>query len=128
MPNWYSHQKPQFRPCRTYQNVIGFCAACEIKVENDLPPSLSEYCDCDQYTRWICLPCKFREERENREYVVTRTKANSRADLVNAIKEGLPPPGHFAYIGVSRLLLLFPTMLNFVAVLVSVWGMTTKRW
>jgi hypothetical protein len=43
-------------------------------VERDLPLRLSEYCDCDQYTRWICLPCKVAEDKEDRNYYKTRTE------------------------------------------------------
>ncbi|KAH7355396.1 hypothetical protein BKA65DRAFT_498330 [Rhexocercosporidium sp. MPI-PUGE-AT-0058] len=54
-------------------NVICYCPACDEKVEADLPLSLSEYCDCDQYTRWICLQCKAKEEKTHGLYIRKRT-------------------------------------------------------
>ncbi|KUJ10857.1 uncharacterized protein LY89DRAFT_723404 [Mollisia scopiformis] len=76
MPNERGRQKQHFAftpyPITTY--VMCFCTACDEKVERGLPFSLSEYCDCDQYKRWICLPCKVKEEQMNIEYLKTRTK------------------------------------------------------
>ncbi|KAH8585934.1 hypothetical protein B0O99DRAFT_602889 [Bisporella sp. PMI_857] len=44
------------------------------EIERNLPISLSEYCDCDQYTRWICLRCKNIEDKLDADYYLTRTK------------------------------------------------------
>ncbi|EPE32258.1 hypothetical protein GLAREA_07391 [Glarea lozoyensis ATCC 20868] len=66
---------------------MGFCAACDLKVENDLPLSLSEFCDCDQYRRWICFPCKVKENCVEAKYIETRTKEVSRAASQEALAE-----------------------------------------
>ena len=58
------------------RNVICYCAACDENVEADLPLSLSRYCTCDQYTRWICLVCKAKEEKIYGLYHQKRTKVD----------------------------------------------------
>lgn len=55
-------------------SIIGYCAPCDEKIQRDLPPCLSERCDCDQYKRWICLPCKMDEDRLDERYFATRTR------------------------------------------------------
>lgn len=73
-PSYRSRRKPHHIPYPRPISIICFCAACDVEVERNLSLSLSEYCDCDQYTRWICLPCKVKEDQENRDYFQTRTK------------------------------------------------------
>ncbi|CZR69082.1 uncharacterized protein PAC_18983 [Phialocephala subalpina] len=69
-----SHRRPHNEPTASSYNVICYCTACDESVEADLPLSLSEYCDCDRYTRWICLKCKGREEKISGLYYQKRTK------------------------------------------------------
>jgi len=71
---WHSRRRPHLDPAMQSHDIICYCAACDEKVERDLPLRLSEYCDCDQYTRWICLPCKVKENKEDRNYYKTSTK------------------------------------------------------
>ncbi|KAH6671470.1 hypothetical protein B0J14DRAFT_670666 [Halenospora varia] len=86
---------PRYRSCRSQHhlsypqpnNIICFCAACDVKVKRDLPLSLSEYCDCDQYTRWICLPCGVQEDQMNQEYFKTRTKTDQ--EWAGDLEEGM---------------------------------------
>ncbi|PVH75927.1 hypothetical protein DL98DRAFT_518383 [Cadophora sp. DSE1049] len=56
------------------RNIICYCKRCDNAVEADIPLSLSEYCDCDQYTRWICLRYKETEAKVNTLCYKTRTK------------------------------------------------------
>jgi hypothetical protein len=105
-------------------NIMGFCAACDLKVEDSLPLSLSEFCDCDQYTRWICLPCKVKEDCMERKYLQTRTKAapGDRHDAQLAeIYEGLWQSEVLDITGVRILYVSFYTMLIYVVVLVPMW-------
>ena len=74
MPYYQSRRRPHLEPARQSHNIVCYCKPCDDNVERDLPLRLSEYCDCDQYTRWICLPCKFKEDQPNGYYYSTRTK------------------------------------------------------
>jgi len=44
-----------------------------VEVERSLPLRLSEFCGFDQYTRWICLKCKFEEIDSDAVYYSTKT-------------------------------------------------------
>ncbi|TVY58833.1 hypothetical protein LCER1_G001025, partial [Lachnellula cervina] len=69
-----SYRRPHNDPAMMSRNVICYCPACDESVEANLPLSLSKYCDCDQYTRWICLVCKIKEAKMNSLYYEKRTK------------------------------------------------------
>jgi len=73
-PRFRSRRKPYVDEAYQSHDVICYCHTCDEKVERSLSLSLSKYCDCDQYTRWICVPCKVKEEQEDAEYYETRTK------------------------------------------------------
>jgi hypothetical protein len=73
-PGWRSRRKPHCDPAYQSHTVICYCAACDEKVERDLPLCLFEYCVCDQYTRWICLPCRVKEDQLDGYYYKVRTK------------------------------------------------------
>ncbi|KAH6718251.1 hypothetical protein BKA61DRAFT_716983 [Leptodontidium sp. MPI-SDFR-AT-0119] len=74
--NGRSYRRPHIsiNPWFIITNVICYCTACDVNVEASLPLSLSEYCDCDQYTRWICLKCKLEEEKIHGLYRQKRTQ------------------------------------------------------
>lgn len=99
--------------------------ACDEKVQQELPTRLSELCDCDQYTRWICLSCKIEEDRLDHQYLKTRTRLywgetdgffwhdnhESTGDLTNQFT--LPaPPKDLAVSYVARVILLINNSLN----------------
>jgi hypothetical protein len=72
---WFnSRRRPHLDGVRSNGLVICYCADCDKNVEADLPLRLSEYCDCDQYRRWICQPCKVDEDKPAGLYIRTRTK------------------------------------------------------
>lgn len=73
-PGWLSRRRPHLDPAYQSHTIICYCTTCDENVERDLPQRLSEYCDCDQYTRWICLPCKIKEDQPETHYYKTRTK------------------------------------------------------
>jgi hypothetical protein len=75
-----SRRRPHINPSCESHALICYCHSCDEKVERDLPFRLSEYCDCDQYTRWICLPCKVKEDQPEGHYYRTRTKSGFEYD------------------------------------------------
>jgi hypothetical protein len=112
MPRYRSSPRQHHLPYPMPHNLIGFCEACDFNVEHNLPLSLSYYCDCNQYKRWICLPCKGKEGYENREYYRTRTKVVP-GDLAGVAEmyEGLWQDEVLDVTGVRRLfILLFATV------------------
>lgn len=50
-----------------------YCPPCDEKMEQDLPLRLSHFCDCNQYTRWICYPCRQKEAEESADYYADHT-------------------------------------------------------
>jgi hypothetical protein len=69
-----SRRRPHLDPAYQSHDIICYCATCDEEVEKELPLRLEEFCDCDQYTRWVCLPCKKKEEVEDLQYYRTSTK------------------------------------------------------
>jgi hypothetical protein len=61
MPGNQSHCEPHIDTAGCISNIICFCDLCDEGVELGLPFHLSEFCDCSQYKRWICLPCSHNE-------------------------------------------------------------------
>jgi len=73
-PNNSSRQRPHHDTSFRGRTILCYCMACDEKVQQELPVRLSELCDCDQYTRWICLSCKIEEDRLDHQYLETRTR------------------------------------------------------
>jgi len=73
-PHERSRRHPHHLSSVEIRAIICYCAACDEELQCDLSPSLSEYCDCDQYTRWICLPCKTKEDQTDAQYLRACTK------------------------------------------------------
>lgn len=86
------------------RNLICYCVACDESIEADLPLSLSEYCDCDQYMRWICLVCKVKETKINRLYYEKRTKGDW--DWEQDLEDGMCLDDHVDRRAVSTMNLL----------------------
>lgn len=110
-----SRVKPHSTPSAQVTNIIGFCASCDVKVEQDLPLRLPDYCDCDQYKRWICLCCKLKEDRANGEYFMTRTKYVSNEydnDDMKEVLSGLWVNEPYDYIGVSPDIRIFRSVIR----------------
>lgn len=95
-----------------------------MEVERNLPLSLSEYCDCDQYTRWICLPCKAEENQENQEYFQTWTQTKCETEWTSDLEEGMSYEGIVDNTAVSKMAnrIQYSTMLILNIVLVPLWG------
>lgn len=73
---WMSRQKPHIDDGAYCHDLRCYCKECDIKVERNLPLRLSEFCDCDQFTRWICLKCKTEENDQDSLYIQTRTRGD----------------------------------------------------
>jgi hypothetical protein len=72
--HYRSRRRPHLSPPGECHTIICYCPECDKDIERNLPLRLSEYCDCDQYTRWICISCKILEEKEDEYYLKTSTK------------------------------------------------------
>lgn len=73
-PDDGSRQRPHHDTSARGHTILCYCVACDKKVQQELPVRLSELCDCDQYTRWICLSCKLEEDHLDHQYLETRTR------------------------------------------------------
>lgn len=70
-------QDPSRRPHLDWSgeavNLIVYCAECDPAVEERTE---GRYCNCDRYTRWICLRCHNKEDEESSWYQRHRTKTD----------------------------------------------------
>lgn len=73
-PDYSVRRRPHHNVAFQSENVVCYCPPCDEKIERELPLSLSEYCNCDQFTRWICRQCKRDEDEESGEYYSKRTQ------------------------------------------------------
>jgi hypothetical protein len=101
MPWYRSDRRPHNNGAMMSRNVICYCTACDESVEADLPFSLSKYCNCDQYTRWICLVCKTKEEKIYGLYYQKRTKVDYMWD--QDMEDGMCLNHHVDRLAVSTL-------------------------
>jgi hypothetical protein len=69
MPSHQSDCGPHVSTSGFVSNIICHCDVCDEGVELGLPSRLSKLCDCDQYRRWICLPCSHKESRTWTNYL-----------------------------------------------------------
>ncbi|KAI8653820.1 hypothetical protein NCS56_01337200 [Fusarium sp. Ph1] len=50
-------------------NIYCLCSTCDTSTEKEVAGKfLNELCDCDRYTRWICLKCKKEENAFTKDY------------------------------------------------------------
>lgn len=69
-----SRRRPYLEDSYSSHDIRCYCKDCDEEVERKLPLSLLEFCNCDQYTRWICMKCKVEEDEEDAQYYQTSTK------------------------------------------------------
>jgi len=69
-----SRERPHLEDSYAIHAIRCYCKICDEDVERSLPLRLQDFCDCNQYTRWICLKCKTDEEVLDAIYRKTRTK------------------------------------------------------
>jgi hypothetical protein len=75
LPGWNAYPKPYFDPGYESYTIVCYCEDCDKKFEAELPRFLEEFCNCDQYRRLICLPCRKMEIKEDNDYRATRSKS-----------------------------------------------------
>ncbi|KAH7174806.1 uncharacterized protein B0J16DRAFT_349210 [Fusarium flagelliforme] len=69
------NRRPHIMGSLQYSNIMCLCDTCDEEMENQVKGKfLNERCDCDRYTRWICVKCEGEEREETREYVEERTE------------------------------------------------------
>jgi len=105
LPGFKAYRRPHFDPAWESHTVVCYCKECDEKVERELPLSLEEFCDCDQYIRWICLPCKEKENREDKDYYLKRTKLENESNFLSDEDEGRRLGDHSGVRAVSTLFL-----------------------
>lgn len=72
--NELSRRRPHRDSGAFVRDIRCYCKRCDAQIESSLPPSLSDFCDCDQYMRWICIKCKEEEQTLDSLYLQTKTK------------------------------------------------------
>ena len=127
-----SRRRPHWDTTGSTRAIIAYCSPCDENIERDLPTRLSEFCDCDQYKRWICLPCKIKEDQPEEHYFNTRTK-EVWEPFEPDIELGLVLDCHVAHRAVSLSIFLSCNAINqrlsneYFVVLVSLWREGPKR-
>lgn len=90
-PFYKSRRRPHLDPAWERHTITCYCHKCDEKVKNTLPVRLSEVCDCDQYTRWICHSCRMKEERHSTYKTAQHWEGENGS---HGIEEGLWLPDH----------------------------------
>jgi hypothetical protein len=75
-PDYSSRRRPHLDDTAVSRAIRCYCKVCDQYIESNLPLRLSEFCDCDQYTRWICMKCKVEEDEQDERYYSSRTKGD----------------------------------------------------
>ncbi|KZZ89414.1 hypothetical protein AAL_07713 [Moelleriella libera RCEF 2490] len=74
-PTAYPNRRPHLKSSLELWNIMALCTACDAEAERDVEGKfLNELCDCDRYTRWVCLPCYEAEQRFVEKYFDECTK------------------------------------------------------
>ncbi|KAF5649402.1 hypothetical protein F52700_676 [Fusarium sp. NRRL 52700] len=74
-PSAYPNRRPHLRGSYVLDNIVCLCDKCDVKTEKEVAGKfLNERCDCDVYTRWICVRCEEEERKTLREYFAERTE------------------------------------------------------
>lgn len=116
-----AERRPHLNSIHSQQNIICLCDECDEAAEEEVKGKfLNELCDCDIFTRWICVRCHIEEKESWRLYTSTCCKG------ANAIEDEQYPEGydddddvsieypdtkemedHSSYLFVSLLLLIY---------------------
>ncbi|KAF4333505.1 hypothetical protein FBEOM_12687 [Fusarium beomiforme] len=74
-PSAYPNRRPHLTGSFELNNIMCLCEECDKKTEEEVAGKfLSERCDCDVYTRWICVRCEEDERKTTRRYFDERTQ------------------------------------------------------
>ncbi|KAF5667136.1 hypothetical protein FHETE_5839 [Fusarium heterosporum] len=73
--NAYPNRRPHLRGSYQLENIICLCDGCDLKTEKEIAGKfLNERCDCDTYTRWICIDCEGEERKTAHQYFDEHTE------------------------------------------------------
>lgn len=71
----YPNRRPHLRGSFELDNIMCLCNICDEETEKELLGKfLNERCDCDVYTRWICVRCENEEQKTTTKYFNERTQ------------------------------------------------------
>lgn len=74
-PNARPDRRPHLRGRFELDNIMCLCEGCDNKTEEDIRGKFAnQRCDCDIYTRWICVRCVNEERKTTRNYFAERTQ------------------------------------------------------
>jgi hypothetical protein len=74
-PSARPNRRPHLSRNFELDNIMCLCEQCDGKTEEELKGKfLSERCDCDVYTRWICVRCEDEEREMTRKYFAESTQ------------------------------------------------------
>ncbi|EWY84032.1 hypothetical protein FOYG_13810 [Fusarium oxysporum NRRL 32931] len=74
-PSAYPNRRPHLRGSYELDNIMCLCEDCDAKTEKGVSGMfLNERCDCDVYTRWVCVRCEEEERMTARKYFAERTE------------------------------------------------------
>ncbi|CAF3456928.1 unnamed protein product [Fusarium graminearum] len=74
-PNARPDRRPHLRGRFELDNIMCLCEGCDNKTEEDIRGKFAnQRCDCDIYTRWICVRCVNEERKTTRKYFAERTQ------------------------------------------------------
>src|SRR5271154_1919768 len=95
-----SFPAPHINNTYQLQNIVCYCDACDVGMEEQYGPHL---CECNQYTRWICLRCKDREDEES--WALFKETSKGEGEVESPSTEGMRHADHQHIRYVSLLLL-----------------------
>jgi hypothetical protein len=71
----YPVRRPHLTSTWELQNIMCLCDECDNKTEEEVRGKfLSELCDCDVFTRWICGKCRAEEQTWEMDYFKKHTE------------------------------------------------------
>lgn len=86
----YAVRRPHLTAARELQNIMLLCESCDEKVEKEVNGKfLNHLCDCDVFTRWICIKCRIDERNEAHDYFVMFTKTDDQLEREYEAEDGL---------------------------------------
>ncbi|KAM0492782.1 hypothetical protein ACHAP8_009634 [Fusarium lateritium] len=69
------NRRPHLRGNFELDNIMCLCEECDKKTEEEISDKFVNLrCDCDVYTRWICVRCEDEERKSTRQYFAERTQ------------------------------------------------------
>ncbi|KAM0411124.1 hypothetical protein ACHAPD_010950 [Fusarium lateritium] len=74
-PTARPNRRPHLRGNFELDNIMCLCEECDKKTEEEISDKFVNLrCDCDVYTRWICVRCEDEERKTTRQYFAERTQ------------------------------------------------------